>query len=96
MSTYVLCFIVCDFKYTEKILEPSIGDPIKLRVYATPAQKEKTNYALEIAAKVTNYYVDYFKIAYPLPKLGKSRNNKYIYYNYKVLQHWSQFSVTLR
>ncbi|GLV31099.1 uncharacterized protein CBL_12173 [Carabus blaptoides fortunei] len=69
MSTYVTCFIVCDFQYKEQILNVSHGSDIRLRVYATPAQLNKTQFALEVAANVTKYYVDYFGIEYPLPKL---------------------------
>lgn len=66
MSTYLVCFIVSDFEYTEDLIK----DKITFRVYATPAQLEKTNYAREIGKNVIEYYIDYFGIEYPLPKLG--------------------------
>ncbi|KAH8399404.1 hypothetical protein KR215_009738 [Drosophila sulfurigaster] len=66
MSTYLAAFVISDFKYTTT----TIGDTsIELRVYSTPAQVDKTQYALETGAGVTAYYIDYFNISYPLPKL---------------------------
>lgn len=70
MSTYLSCFIVCDFNYTENFINPET-DNIPLRVYATKAQISKTEYAAEVAVKVIEYYLKYFMIPYPLPKLGK-------------------------
>lgn len=72
MSTYLVCFIVSDFQYTEDYILPD-SDNITFRVYATPAQLEKTNYAREIGKKVIEYYIDYFGIKFPLPKLGSQR-----------------------
>lgn len=69
MSTYLVCFIVSDFNYTEDFILPD-KDNIPFRVYATPEQLEKTNYAREIGKKVIEYYIDYFGITFPLPKLG--------------------------
>lgn len=66
MSTYLVCFIVSDFQFTQD----TIKDNITFRVYATPAQLGKTDYAREIGKKVIEYYIDYFGIYYPLPKLG--------------------------
>ncbi|XP_044726491.1 glutamyl aminopeptidase-like [Chrysoperla carnea] len=71
MSTYLTCFIVCDFAYTERIIQPpkNLGEPFPFRVYATPAQRNKTELALEVGAKIIQFYIDYFQISYPLPKL---------------------------
>ncbi|XP_017104426.2 glutamyl aminopeptidase isoform X2 [Drosophila bipectinata] len=66
MSTYLAAFVVSDFAYKTTTVE---GTSIELRVYAPPAQIEKAQYALEAGASVTAYYIDYFNISYPLPKL---------------------------
>lgn len=66
MSTYLAAFVISDFDYTTTKVK---GTDIELRVYAPPAQVEKTQYALETGAGVTAFYIDYFNISYPLPKL---------------------------
>ncbi|CAB4062909.1 ENPEP [Lepeophtheirus salmonis] len=65
MVTYLACFIVCDFEYKEKY---TALHGTKFRVYAPPNQKHRIKYALDIGANVSDYYVDYFQISYPLPK----------------------------
>lgn len=69
MSTYLTVFIVSDFESVEQTITPSVGDPFLLRCFSTPAQKPKLDFALETSVNVIQYYIDYFKIAYPLPKL---------------------------
>lgn len=49
-----------------------LGFRTDLRVYASPGNLEKTMYAGTVAKKVIEYYVNYFGIPYPLPKLGKN------------------------
>ncbi|CAH1127177.1 unnamed protein product [Ceutorhynchus assimilis] len=68
MSTYLTCFIVSDFTYTNTTFDND-GNQTELRVYASPGNLEKTTYAGEVAKKVIEYYVKYFGIPYPLPKL---------------------------
>ncbi|PSN55624.1 hypothetical protein C0J52_04058 [Blattella germanica] len=38
-------------------------------VYSTPGQIQKTKYALDVGVKITEFYIEYFGIPYPLPKL---------------------------
>lgn len=70
MSTYLSCFIVSDFINTETSFEND-GTTIPLKVYASPDNLDKTTYAGEVGKKVIEYYIKYFNIPYPLPKLGK-------------------------
>ena len=65
MVTYLACFIVCDFEFEEKL---TLIHGTKFRVYATPAQKHRVAYALDIGANITDYFTDYFNVPYPLPK----------------------------
>ena len=65
MVTYLACFIVCDFEFEEKLT--SIHET-KFRVYATPQQRSRVQYSLDIGANITDYFTDYFNISYPLPK----------------------------
>lgn len=68
MSTYLACFIVSDFKSKNATINAS-GKNITLRVFATAAQLDKVDFALDTGKKMTEYYIDYFKTEYPLPKL---------------------------
>lgn len=70
MSTYLACFIVSDFKFkNETVQAGGIGKDIPLRVFATAGQLDKVDFALDTGKKMTEYYIQYFQIEYPLPKL---------------------------
>uniref|UniRef100_A0A182K7Z1 glutamyl aminopeptidase n=1 Tax=Anopheles christyi TaxID=43041 RepID=A0A182K7Z1_9DIPT len=69
MSTYLVVFIVSDFMYKEVLITPEHGQSFPLRVYATPFQQDNTAFALATARTIIEHYVQYFGIAYPLPKL---------------------------
>ncbi|XP_035897099.1 glutamyl aminopeptidase isoform X2 [Anopheles stephensi] len=69
MSTYLVVFIVSDFLHKEVLITPVHGNAFPLRVYATPFQQDNTAFALATARTIIEYYVRYFGIAYPLPKL---------------------------
>lgn len=72
MSTYLTCFIISDFiSKTQTINTNGIGEPFLMSVYATPAQINKVDFALELGAAVIEYYIEYFQIEYPLPKFGE-------------------------
>ncbi|XP_068153826.1 glutamyl aminopeptidase isoform X1 [Drosophila tropicalis] len=66
MSTYLVAFVVSEFDYKSTTVD---GTSIEVRVYAPPAQVEKTQYALETGAGILAHYIDYFSASYPLPKL---------------------------
>lgn len=71
MSTYLAVFVVSDFKFkNQTVRAKGIGKDIELRVFAQEAQLNKADFALDTAVAVTEYFIDYFKIEYPLPKLG--------------------------
>ncbi|XP_062127173.1 glutamyl aminopeptidase [Drosophila sulfurigaster albostrigata] len=70
MSTYLACIIVSDFESLSKTVQTNgIGNDFQLSAYATPHQLSKVQFALDFGAAVTEYYIQYFKVAYPLPKL---------------------------
>lgn len=104
MSTYLACFIVSDFTNTETSFENK-GTSIPLKVYASPDNLDKTTYAGEVGKKAIEYYVNYFNIPYPLPKLGKwdsykiyhetskkkqKHSNQYV----SILQIWWPFPIS--
>ncbi|CAI6368671.1 unnamed protein product [Macrosiphum euphorbiae] len=66
MSTYLACFIVCDYQSLEPV-KADQGFP--LTVYAKSGQTENIKYAQQVGIKAINYYVNYFGIQYQLPKL---------------------------
>lgn len=73
MSSYLSCFIVSDFQHKEETVKSNgFGNDFLMRVYATPAQLNKVDYALSVGVSITEYYIQYFKVPYPLPKLGKT------------------------
>ncbi|XP_051978838.1 endoplasmic reticulum aminopeptidase 2-like [Xyrauchen texanus] len=65
MSSYLLAFIVCDFKSVSGITATGIN----ISIYAVPEKWHQTHYALEAALKLLEFYEKYFNILYPLPKL---------------------------
>lgn len=72
MSTYLACFIISDFTYKSAVIDTNnIGLPFTLRVFTTPEQIDKVDFALEVGKGVMEFYIQYFKIEYPLPKMGK-------------------------
>lgn len=64
MSTYLLAFAFGDMEY----LEAKTKDGVVVRTYATPANVQHTEFALDVAVQCLEFYNDYFDIAYPLPK----------------------------
>lgn len=66
MSTYLLAFIVCDFKYTNA--STGVHDNITLRVWTSPQQVDQTEYALGVGKDIITYYEEYYDLGYPLPK----------------------------
>ncbi|MBN3301039.1 ERAP2 aminopeptidase, partial [Amia calva] len=64
MSTYLVAYIVCDFKF----VTATTTSGIKVSVYAVPEKWSQTQYALDVAVKLLQFYEDYFNISYPLPK----------------------------
>lgn len=71
MSTYLVCFIVCDFGSSQRENVTNNGTDLPIRVLATPEQVAFTSLALSVAKQVTAFYVQYFGIEYALPKLGR-------------------------
>ncbi|XP_030835801.1 glutamyl aminopeptidase isoform X1 [Strongylocentrotus purpuratus] len=65
MSTYLACFIVCQFDYREMF---TMSD-IPFRVYAPVDVIDQVEYSLKIGVNITDYYEEYFDLGYPLPKL---------------------------
>ncbi|XP_076764198.1 suppressor of ER stress-induced death [Xylocopa sonorina] len=63
MSTYLVAFIVSDF---EKLKSKSGRD---FTVWARSEAIEQARYTLDIGPRILEYYEEYFKIKFPLPKM---------------------------
>jgi len=64
MSTYLLAWAIGEFENVES--KTSRG--IIVRVWTTPGNKHKADFACEVACKALDFYEKYFEIQYPLPK----------------------------
>lgn len=72
MSTYLVAMAVGEFEYIETVAKPKApadAKPITIRVYTTPGKVEQGRFALNVSARVLEFFSEYFNIAYPLPKL---------------------------
>lgn len=65
MSTYLLCFVVCDFIFVEKETQGGV----QFRVWARPEARNSVEFALEKGADIIDFFEDYFQIDFPLPKM---------------------------
>ncbi|KAM7391748.1 hypothetical protein PAMP_022410 [Pampus punctatissimus] len=64
MSTYLVSFIVADFTPINKNVSETL-----VSVYSVPEKKKHTDYALDTASKLLEFYNKFFEINYPLRKL---------------------------
>lgn len=60
MSTYLLAFVISDFK--------NMTDG-RFSVWAREEALESARYALEVGPKILSFFENYFNIKYPLPKI---------------------------
>ncbi len=65
MSTYLVAFIIGEFEY----IENKTKNNTIVRIITTPGKKLQGKFALDIAVKSLEFYNNYFKMPYPLPKL---------------------------
>lgn len=67
MSSYLVVFAVCEFKLART--EQLAGTTIPFSVYTAVGQEEDGKMAFDVAKKITEFYIGYFGVPYPLPKL---------------------------
>jgi len=65
MSVYLLAFIFGEMKH----LEAKTKGGVTVRAYATPDNAGLMQHGLDVAVRGLEFFIDYFGIAYPLPKL---------------------------
>ncbi|XP_075149879.1 glutamyl aminopeptidase-like isoform X1 [Haematobia irritans] len=87
MSTYLACFIVSDFAFKEKTVRGVLqgARDFQMRVFSTAAQVDKVDYALNVGVGITEYYIEYFNISYPLPKLDMAAIPDFVS---GAMEHW--------
>lgn len=86
MSSYLACFLISDFVAESKQVDTNgIGEAFDVSVYATPEQKEKVIFALDTAKAVTEFYIKYFQVEYPLPKLDMAAIPDFVS---GAMEHW--------
>ncbi|XP_030370508.1 glutamyl aminopeptidase [Scaptodrosophila lebanonensis] len=86
MSTYLACIIVSDFESKSKNVDAQgIGDDFTMRAFATPHQLDKVQFALDFGVAVTEHYIQYYKVAYPLPKLDMAAIPDFAS---NAMEHW--------
>ncbi|KAJ8261753.1 hypothetical protein GJAV_G00158020 [Gymnothorax javanicus] len=83
MSTYYLAWAVCNFTYRETFTESGVV----IRLYARPnaIDRGSGDYALNITKKLLQFYEDYFKVKYSLPKLDLLAVPKH---PYAAMENW--------
>ncbi|XP_012944386.1 endoplasmic reticulum aminopeptidase 1 [Aplysia californica] len=67
MSTYLVAFVVCDFKNMTRRTQD--GDGVEVRMFAPEDKIYMGSYALEAAVTVLERYNTFFGVRYPLRKL---------------------------
>jgi Aminopeptidase N len=70
MSTYLVAFVVCDYKHITKVTQKKLS----VSVYAPVDMISQADFALSTASDAMDYYEDFFGVPYPLPKQGKFIN----------------------
>ncbi|VDI82121.1 aminopeptidase N [Mytilus galloprovincialis] len=64
MSTYLLAFVVCDFKSRDVITSKNV----LFRIWTRPAAFDQSGYVSDLGSKVLTFYEEYFKYPFMLPK----------------------------
>ncbi|XP_008211798.2 endoplasmic reticulum aminopeptidase 2 isoform X2 [Nasonia vitripennis] len=65
MSTYLVAFVVCDFKRVSQMTRRNVS----VSVYAAETMLPQANYSVRTAARTMDYFESFFGVQYPLPKL---------------------------
>ncbi|XP_048358187.1 thyrotropin-releasing hormone-degrading ectoenzyme [Sphaerodactylus townsendi] len=83
MSTYYLAWAVCNFTYRETTTK----NGVLIRLYARPdaIRRGSGDYALNITRRLIEFYEDYFKVPYSLPKLDLLAVPKH---PYAAMENW--------
>lgn len=87
MSTYLVAFIVCDFKSISSYTQKGVFVEVAARPQAI--EHGDAEYALSEACKMMDYFVDYYNVTYPLKKSSKACSNVNIQLSRRVFKFFS-------
>ncbi|KAI4480304.1 hypothetical protein M0804_010302 [Polistes exclamans] len=73
MSTYLVAFVVCDFKRISEMTKRNVS----VSVYAPESMLPQARYAIDIAVRTMDYFESFFGVDYPLPKQGWYQSRSY-------------------
>lgn len=77
MSTYLVAAVVSDMRDLGAVGVQSdganvgVGAELPLRVFAAPHLVNDTAYSRRVGQDVLEFFIKYFDIPFPLPKMGK-------------------------
>ena len=66
MSTYLVAFIVSNYKSINKLSKYNIS--VEIAAKPESVDNGECEYALEESIKIIDFFVDYFNVSYPMPK----------------------------
>lgn len=69
MSTYLVAILVSDFKCRSGISNSSYSN-VDVKVCARPNAEDKLELALNSSVDILSFFEEYYKVKYPLKKLG--------------------------
>lgn len=70
MSTYLLAILVSDYQCKTKLANTPLSNGVNVSVCARPNAIDQLNLALNSSITAIEFFEDFYKIDYPLPKLG--------------------------
>lgn len=73
MSTYLLAFVVSDFECKTGRANTLLSGGVNVSVCARASASNELNLALNSSILALEFFEDFYKFKYPLPKLGKFR-----------------------
>ncbi len=80
MSTYLVALILSDFECKETFVQLQQPDPVKISVCARPNAVQQLDLALKVSPKILEFFEQFYKVPYPLPKLGKFKRFKHYFF----------------
>ncbi|XP_068711711.1 glutamyl aminopeptidase-like isoform X2 [Montipora foliosa] len=81
MSTYLVAFAICDFKF----FEFTHNNAFKVSIYAPQKQIDQVDYASKITDHLFTFYEEYFEIKYALPKADMIAIPNFLY---GAMENW--------
>ena len=69
MSTYLVAFVIGDFRYTEVMYTGASGRTMPIRVYAVPGKEHQGEAAVHVANRTIAFYEDFFDYEARTPQL---------------------------